>query len=180
MIEALLPGERAIWLVKAVHIAAIAIWSGGLVSLPVLMLRRRGLTGEAVHDLHRIVRYLHVEIVSPAAFVAVIAGMALIFMREIFFVWFIAKLYFVAVLVACHLGLGQMISRTFLLDRPMGRVTVSFTIVAALIGITGVLFFVLAKPILSLTAIAGEAAEPGWLEDSVVGPLISLLISPTK
>ncbi|HLS59046.1 MAG TPA: hypothetical protein VK022_05405, partial [Paracoccaceae bacterium] len=89
-------------------------------------------------------------------------------------------LYFVAVLVACHLGLGQMISRTFLLDRPMGRVTVSFTIVAALIGITGVLFFVLAKPILSLTAIAGEAAEPGWLEDSVVGPLISLLISPTK
>ncbi|HLS58659.1 MAG TPA: hypothetical protein VK022_03435, partial [Paracoccaceae bacterium] len=81
MIEALLPGERAIWLVKAVHIAAIAIWSGGLVSLPVLMLRRRGLTGEAVHDLHRIVRYLHVEIVSPAAFVAVIAGMALIFMR---------------------------------------------------------------------------------------------------
>lgn len=177
MIEALLPEERAIWLIKAVHIAAIAIWSGGLVSLPVLLLRRRGLTGEDLDDLHRIVRYLHVHLVSPAAFVAVVAGMALIFMREIFFEWFTAKLYFIAVLVACHLAMGQLIGRSFLGHRPVGPGLASFMIVAVVFSIAGILFFVLAKPLFSLVAIVGDVAEPGWLRDTAVGQVVAQLIS---
>lgn len=175
MIEAL-PAERAVWLVKAVHIAAIAIWSGGLIALPVLLLRRRGLSGAALDDLHRIVRHLHVKLVSPAAFVAVIAGMALIFMREIFFEWFSAKLYFIAVLVACHLAMGQLIGRSFLGERPVGPGLASFMIVAVGISIAGILFFVLAKPLFSLTVIVGDIAEPGWLRDTGVGQVIAEII----
>jgi hypothetical protein len=44
----------------------------------------------------------------------------------------------------------------------------------------GILFFVLAKPIISLDAIAGEIAQPGWLEDSVVAPVVEALISWTR
>jgi protoporphyrinogen IX oxidase len=173
-------GEFAIWLTKLVHVAAIAVWVGGLVSVPFLLVQRHRLSGEAVHRLHRLVRSLHIQFVSPAAFVAIGTGIALIFLREVFFVWFTAKLYLVGLLVICHVLIGLLIVSTF---EPEGRT--GALVYTGLTGTTaaaalGVLYFVLAKPALDLGALTGAAFEPGGLEETIVGPLLAFFISLTK
>ena len=180
MIGELLASDRAVWLTKLVHVAAIAVWAGGLLSLPFLIVQRSRLSGDSLHRLHRTVRYLHVQIVSPAAFAAVAAGLALIFMREIFFVWFSTKLYFVAALVACHVAMAHFIRETFEHDQPFGAGRAGLMALAVSGSILGILFFVLAKPFLPIEALAGEAGRSGWLQDSPVGPLLDLLISLTR
>jgi protoporphyrinogen IX oxidase len=172
--------QMAIWMVKLIHVATISIWAGGLVATPFLLAQRRRYNGDAVHRLHWLVRTLHVGIVSPAAFAAVASGILLIFLREVYFVWFSTKLYFVAGLASCHVGVGLLIASTF---EPEGRLRPAFAtaLTAAIcVSVLGILFFVLAKPIISLDAIAGAATEPGWLEDSVVAPIVSALISWTR
>ena len=81
-----------IWMMKLLHLTMIAIWSGGLVALPFLLFQRRSLTGEDLHRLHRLVRALYVSILSPAAFVAIASGTALVFLRGTFVEWFSIKL----------------------------------------------------------------------------------------
>ena len=180
MIGDILGSDQALWLTKLVHIAAIAVWSGGLLSLPFLIVQRSRMSGDALHRLHRTVRYLHVQIVSPAAFAAVLAGMVLIFMREVFLVWFSTKLYFVAGLVACHVAMAHFIRQTFERDRPFGAGRAGLMILAVSAAVTGILFFVLAKPFLPLDQFVGEAGTSGWLRESFVGPVIELLISLTR
>jgi len=41
---------------KFVHLATIAIWSGGLIVLPFLFWQRRGLAGPDLERLHRMTR----------------------------------------------------------------------------------------------------------------------------
>lgn len=180
MLGEILASEHAIWLTKLVHVAAISVWAGGLLSLPFLIVQRSRLSGESLHRLHRTARYLHVQIVSPAAFAAVAAGIALVFMREIFFVWFSTKLYFVAALVACHVATAHFIRQTFERNQPFGLVRTLLMVLAVGASIAGILFMVLAKPFLPLDSLAGEAGEPGWLQDSAIGPVLELLISLTR
>jgi protoporphyrinogen IX oxidase len=180
MIAEIDPTDMLVWMIKFIHVATIAVWASGLVSTPFLLAQRRRYDDGTVHRLHRLVRTLHVQIVSPAAFAAVASGIALIFLRDIYFVWFTTKLYFVALLVSCHVGVGLLIASTF---EPDGRLGPTFaTALSTLIAVAvlGILFFVLAKPIISLDAIAGEMAQPGWLEDSVVAPMVEALISWTR
>ena len=63
--------------------------------------------------LHRFVRVCYVVIVSPAAFVAVGTGTALIFVSGTFVPWFTAKLFFVGLLVGVHVLTGLVIVRLF-------------------------------------------------------------------
>src|SRR5690606_20968502 len=52
--------------IKFIHVAAIALWSGGLVALPFLYHQRKGLEGEELHRLHAFTRFFYVGLVSPA------------------------------------------------------------------------------------------------------------------
>ncbi len=172
--------DMLIWMIKFIHIATISVWASGLVATPFLLVQRRRYDDATVHRLHWLVRALHIQIVSPAAFAAVATGIALIFLRDTFFVWFTTKLYFVALLASCHVGVGLLITSTF---APDGRLGPTFaTAMTALIALSvfGILFFVLAKPIISLDAIAGDVARPGWLAESVVAPLVEALIAWTR
>jgi protoporphyrinogen IX oxidase len=172
--------QMIIWMTKFIHVATISVWAGGLVATPFLLVQRRRYDDDTVHRLHWLVRKLHVGIVSPAAFTAVASGILLIFLREVYFVWFSTKLYFVAALASCHVGMGLLITSTF---EPKGQLRPAFATaltVTIAVSVLGILFFVLAKPIISLDAIAGEATQPGWLEDSVVAPIVSSLISWTR
>ena len=84
---------------KFVHLAAIAIWSGGLLVLPFLFWQRRALAaGPELDRLHRITRFVYVEMTSPAAFIAIGSGTALIFLQATFQEWFSLKM----VLVGAH------------------------------------------------------------------------------
>lgn len=155
-------GPLMLW-VKGLHLAAIAFWVAGLVCLPGLYLRRtRVRDRDSFHRLHALVRFLYVGIVSPAAFLAVASGTALVFLRQTFDVWFFLKLAFVAVLVVLHVLAGTVIVSLFRRGRtyPLWRRIVAVT--AVLLASGAILLLVLAKPDLAglLPAIL---YEPGGL-----------------
>lgn len=156
--------------VKGLHIAAIAIWVAGLVCLPGLYLRRERVGhDEAFHSLHATVRYLYVGIISPAAFIAVGSGTALIFLQQAFDAWFQLKLAFVGVLVVLHILTGAVVVGLF---RDGGEYS-PFRGLVAIAAVTAtaaaILVVVLAKP--DLEGLLPQAlSEPGALK-RLVGEL---------
>lgn len=157
-----------IWL-KTLHLAAIALWSAGLVALPVLH-RRRAHVAEtaAVHRLQATARFLYVAILSPAAFVAIGSGTALIFVRQSFEPWFSLKLALVGVLAAIHILVGHAVLRLFEpgRDYPLWRF-VAMT-AATLLTVAAILIVVLAKPVLP-DLFPPAMAEPGALARLAAG-----------
>ncbi|CAH1692147.1 Protoporphyrinogen IX oxidase [Hyphomicrobiales bacterium] len=148
-----------IWL-KMLHLATIAIWSAGLVSLPGLYVQRAHVPDdETKHRLQALVRFLYVGIISPAAFVAVGSGTALIFIRQSFEPWFSLKLGFVGALVMIHILTGLVLIRLFEAGNvyPVWRF-VAVTLVT-LMAIGAILIIVLAKP-----------DVPDFLPDTVMEP----------
>lgn len=100
-------------LLKFVHIFAISLWSVGLLCLPFLYLQRRKLADTELFRLHNFTRFLYIRFVSPAAFIAIAFGIALIFMQQTFEPWFSVKLALVGLLVIIHVMNGLMILRLF-------------------------------------------------------------------
>jgi uncharacterized membrane protein len=152
------------WL-KLIHIAAISIWMAGLLSLPGLYVQR-ATVGEEEHlyRLQRIVRFAYVRIVSPAAFLAVASGTALIFLREAFVPWLSAKLALVALLAIIHALTGLVVIRLFKEGEvyPVWRFMATTALIVVLI--CGVLFLVLAKPVFDPARFVPTAmTEPGGL-----------------
>jgi len=159
-------------LLKFVHIIAIAGWSAGLICLPFLYLQRRRLGGDALHRLHNFTRFFYVALVSPAAFVAVGSGIALIFVQATFAPWFSVKLALVAAMVIIHVTSGVVILRLFEAGQsyPTWRfVTVSTVTVTV---IAGILVTVLGKPEWTMPADLERFFAPGALGD-VLGDLIA-------
>ena len=153
----------AVWL-KALHIAALALWGGGLLALPGLMAReQRVAVGEAGRlDAvwrHRVSRFAYDVIVSPAAVVAIGSGTALIFVTRPLEGWLFLKLAAVGGLVITHMAVGRYIDQ---LDtaalRPAGRMATAL-LVAAILFICLILWLVLQKPAIP------EGFFPGWLLD---------------
>lgn len=146
---------------KTAHIAALLIWCGGLLILPLMLARHipSVLPGDYTH-IRRTSHAIHNYCVTPAAVVAVIAGTWLVFLREPFVPWFYAKITFVALLVAAHAWIGHILTRiaeepgTHFPPRP------SLPMAAVLGPILAILVLVLAKP------------QFGWLE------LPDVLLSP--
>jgi hypothetical protein len=72
---------------KFVHLATIAVWSGGLLVLPLLFWQRRLVTNiDELESLHRTTRFVYV-VRRPAAFVAIASGTAS-FLQTTFREWF--------------------------------------------------------------------------------------------
>lgn len=135
-----------VWL-KFVHIAAIAIWSAGLIRLPGLYVRRTHVPdAPSLHRLQALVRFLYVAAMSPAAFVAIATGIGLIFLRETWAPWFGIKLLFVGILAAIHILAGLIIIRLF----DEGQIYPVWRFVAAttftLATVTTIVFLAVAKP----------------------------------
>ena len=141
---------------KFIHLAAIAIWSGGLLALPFLFWQRRGLqAGPELDRLHRIVRLVYVVLTSPAAFVAIASGTGLIFLQATFEEWFSVKMVLVGGMAMVH----QLFS-------PKGSFSgFAFVTLATTYAvlITAILWVVLAKPQLDSNAFAAHLFEPGAL-----------------
>ncbi len=151
-----------IWL-KVVHLAAIAIWSGGLICLPGLYVQRAHVPNrESLHRLQAMVRFLYVAVMSPAAFVAIGSGTALIFLRQTFENWFSLKLALVGVMVIIHILTGLVIIRLF--DKgqvyPVWRFVAVTLVTVAVVG--AILAVVLAKPDVP-NLLPRAMSEPGAL-----------------
>ncbi len=148
---------------KFLHIASIAIWAGGLVSLPGLYVQRAYVQDkDSLYRLQMMVRFSYVTIISPAAFVAVATGIILIFGQQTFAGWFSLKLFFVALLVVLHVLTGLVIIRLFREGEiyPLWRFILTTVLTCGVV--IAILFVVLAKPTLSYPH-AGDLLEPGGL-----------------
>lgn len=164
-----------IWL-KVLHISAIAIWSGVLLTLPALYVSRSRLRdGQSLHVLHGFVRFLYVAVMSPAAFVGIGTGTALIFWQATFEPWFSLKLAFVGLMAVGHILAGLVALRVF--DEgetyPAWRGTLATFLSAGTIVM--ILVLVLAKPELP-DLLPAEMAEPGALRPIVM----DLIPSPRR
>lgn len=148
-------------LFKAVHIIALIIWCGGLITLP-LMLAHHEPTDNA-EDYRRIRQATHqtyIFYVTPAAVTAVVVGTWLIFLRGVFEPWFYGKLFFVALLVFAHAWIGHIIVEV---AETKGRKNIPepiFSLLAILSLMAVILFLVLAKPDLS------GIEFPEWLRET--------------
>ena len=107
-------------LLKFVHLAAIALWSGGLIALPFLFWQRRALeAGLDLDRLHRVARLVYVELTSPAAFIAIGSGTALIFLQATFQEWFSLKMLLVGIMAMLHVLAGLVLVAAVLARRPV-------------------------------------------------------------
>lgn len=149
---------------KFAHLASIAIWSGGLLALPFLFWQRRTLTaGPDLDRLHRVTRLIYVELTSPAAFIAIGTGTALIFLQATFVEWFSVKMVLVGVMAMLHVLGGLVLLQLFSPTGRFGRLSYVALMSAYAVVIAGILWMVLAKPQIDSNAIAAHLFEPGAL-----------------
>jgi len=163
MIDWIVP---AVPLFKAVHIIGVVVWLGGLIALPLMLIRHDPTV--SVEDYRVIRKTSHITYtmgVTPAAVIAVIAGTWLIFMREVFTPWLFAKLAAVALLVVAHAWIGHVVVR---IGEEPGEHTPPpawLPIVAICAPALAILFLVLAKPHL------GWIVFPAWMTETHDGQL---------
>lgn len=153
-------------LFKFVHIATIAIWASGLVCLPFLFAQRRDVEAgheHAIHRLHAMVRFLYVVILSPAAFLAVGSGTALIFLRSTYEPWFALKLFFVGLMVIIHLLSGLLILKLFDETGRYSRLRYLAVTGGTLIVVIAILTVVSAKPNIDFESLVPDWVAPGAL-----------------
>ena len=149
---------------KFLHIATIAIWAGGLIVLPFLFWPRTAIaTGHELDRLHRVTRFVYVATASPAAFLAIGSGTALIFLEATFQEWFSLKMLFVGGLVMLHVVAGLVAVRIFEPEGHFGRVACSTLTGGYLLRITATLWVVLAKPDIDANQLATRLFAPGAL-----------------
>jgi len=152
-----------VWL-KAIHISALILWCGGLLALPGLFaMRHRVAQGAPLQDLHRLTRALYINVTSPAAFVAVVAGIALIFAANVLTPWMALKLLFVGLLVILHMIAGHIVLTVFGKDGRFSRWR-QVLMTSATAGAVGlILWIVLAKPQVDLALLPEVMHRPGGL-----------------
>ena len=151
-------------LLKFVHLAAIALWSGGLLALPFLFWQRRALElGPDLDRLHRIVRLVYVELTSPAAFIAIASGTALIFLQATFAEWFSVKMVLVGLMAMLHVVAGLVIHQLFSPKGRFGRLSLVTLASSYAVLITAIVWVVLAKPHIDSNQFMVHLFEPGGL-----------------
>lgn len=154
---------------KFVHIATISIWAAGLICLPFLFAQRKDVGDEAaLHRMHAMVRFFYVALLSPAAFVAVGSGTALIFLQATYEPWFGAKLVLVGIMALIHVLSGLLILKLFDESARYARWRYVLVTGGTLVVVVGILFLVSAKPPIDVAALSPAWLEPGALSDIVV------------
>ena len=159
-------------LLKFIHLGTIAIWSAGLIVLPLLFWQRRGLEmGSELDRLHRLTRFVYVGMTSPAAFLAIGSGTVLIFLQTTFLEWFSLKMVLVGLLVMLHVVAGLTLMHLFEPTGRFGRFSYVALTVSYLVLIAAIIWVVLAKPHIDSNQFATKLFAPGGLRQ-VLGEII--------
>jgi uncharacterized membrane protein len=167
-----------VWL-KLLHVTALAVWAAGLLLMPVLFGQRRGAgSGAPLHRLHAFTRFSYITIISPAAFVAIASGTALILLRGIAGPWFAVKLLLVGVLVALHVWIGLLVLSIFEEGGRFARWRVVSSVTVLSATMLGIFWVVLAKPEIDPAALLpGFMLRPGGLGEAAA-PLLPAALIP--
>lgn len=154
---------------KALHISALVFWCAGLVALPAMLLRRCDSNDR--EEMKRIRRSNHQALVllaSPAGFLAIGSGIALIFANRVFDEWLFLKLAVVGVLLTAHLTLARMVMRvTREHDWQPPTRWVAPTMLAVLGAVVAILWLVLAKPSIGTDFLPWWMQQPLGAQDEV-------------
>jgi uncharacterized membrane protein len=168
------------WL-KFIHIAALSIWVAGLLYLPALLLAHRRV--DDAQDFARVrmaSRLAYLGLVSPAAFVAIAAGGALLFVSDALHPWMFVKLVVVGALVVAHMQYGHLVAKLAERDVHASRLRLKLIEGAVLVSAAVVLLLVLGKPALSLDFLPDQLLEPGFLNRPESGPPVPLAPLPPR
>jgi protoporphyrinogen IX oxidase len=136
-----------VWL-KIAHVSALSIWVAGLFYLPALFAAHREKDSlSSFHRLRAITRVAYLGISSPAAVIAILTGVALIYPTEAYGAWFVVKLIAVSLMVFFHVYCGSLLvemREPGAARRPAAMVAL---MLAPFLLVPAVLYLVLAKPI---------------------------------
>lgn len=144
-------------IIKGLHIAAIALWAAGLIALPLLLAQHKSEHGQQEYQrVRRFTHYGYTHLLTPAAVIAVAAGIALLFLREVFVPWMFAKLALVGGLVALHAWIGNLVVRMGEHANRRQPSPILPLVVLAIALSAAIVTIVLAKPDIDL-------ALPDWL-----------------
>lgn len=119
--------------------------------------------GWELDRLHRMTRFVYVEIASPAAVIAIASGTALIFLQATFQEWFSTKLVLVGAMAMLHVVAGLVLGRLFLAGGRFGRISCVALSSAYIVLITAIIWIVLAKPHIDSNRFATDLFRPGAL-----------------
>lgn len=150
--------DGAIPYLKAIHVAALVLWCGGLFALPLMLARHDPAIRQADYRRIRLATHFgYIWAVTPAAMLAVAAGILLIFLREVFVVWMFAKLVVVTLLVGFHAWVGHTIVGIAESEGELKTPEPLAPLLLLLVLVLAILFLVLAKPDLE------QIPPPDWL-----------------
>lgn len=152
-----------LWL-KFLHIAALLIWVAGLLYLAAMLMGHRKVVDQ--QDFARIrmaSRHIYMGFVSPAAFLAVGAGAALLFVSDALYPWMFLKLMAVGVLVIAHLQYGYVLTHLATQEARAPAMRVKLIAAAVSVAVLAILVLVLAKPHVSTEFLPEWLTEPGLL-----------------
>lgn len=145
---------------KALHVAMLALWTAGLFALPRMLARHDPAVGQADYArIRRATHYGYAFAVTPAAVLAIASGTLLIFLRDVFDLWLLAKLVFVAGLVAFHGWVGHTIVAVAETEGSHTPPEPFWPTILLSLPVVAILALVLAKPELD------EIPMPGWLRE---------------
>jgi protoporphyrinogen IX oxidase len=155
-----------LWL-KFLHIMGVSVWIAGLLYLAAMLLQHRYVRDQ--QDFARVrmgSRFTYMGLVSPAAFIAIGAGGALLFIADALHPWMFLKLMAVGLLVMAHIQYGYLLAH--LADEQAEGPTLRVKAVAAgiIVSTTAALWLVLAKPPISTDFLPQWLTEPGFLQRS--------------
>lgn len=165
-------GSALVITLKALHISALVFWCAGLIALPVMLLKGPESSDAAgARRARRSNRAAFVFLASPAGFLAIATGMALIFAVGVFEGWLFLKLAAVGVLVVAHLQIGRVVmrvSRDHDWHPPTWRLTP--VLGASLGAVLAILWLVLAKPSIGTQALPWWLHQPVGVQPSLTAP----------
>ncbi len=135
------------WL-KAIHIAAMLVWSAALVYLPSLLAAHPATSDKtAFYRLRATIRIVYIGIASPAAIIAIISGSALIPVALAHGGWLALKLTVVALMAVFHVYCGSLVAAFRYFPVRRSPVLLHTLVVVPAILIPLVFYLVLGKPV---------------------------------
>ena len=145
------------------HIAALLFWGACLLYLPALIAGAdqdaaanddsasdSSAISEPSNPFDSIARFVFTRIATPAALLAILAGSLVFLIDHTVTVWLVAKLTLVVGLVFVHTLLGMLILRLEARNGKPLRIWCLMLGLAACVLMAGIIWLVLAKPVLEV------------------------------
>ena len=135
--------------IKLLHIAAIVVWSAGLIYLPGLFARHPAAARASDDDFRRLrqqTRLVYVGLMSPAAVISVATGTILVFLAASIGGWMVLKLGAVGLMALLHSYFGRLMGMLYHspeMRRPFAHLLL---VIPAMLVITLVIALVSWKP----------------------------------